>query len=195
MNVTSATTRIRELFGLDLTTFSDLVASAPVGAEGITVLPFFNGERVPMLPDASADFLGLNSINTHQANLCRAVVEGATLGLRYGLELLGDLTAGASQIRLIGGGANSPVWRQMVADITGTEVICPEITDAAALGAAIQAAWCDQRAQGVTLEALCNRLVHLDAQSLAEPNLARVEAYQEVYARYTQALKQRHQNV
>ncbi|SJN15076.1 Xylulose kinase [Halomonas citrativorans] len=195
MNVTSATTRIRELFGLDLTTFSDLVASAPVGAEGVTVLPFFNGERVPMLPDASADFLGLNSINTHQANLCRAVVEGATLGLRYGLELLGDLTAGASQIRLIGGGANSPVWRQMVADITGTEVICPEITDAAALGAAIQAAWCDQRAQGVTLEALCNRLVHLDAQSLAEPNLARVEAYQEVYARYTQALKQRHQNV
>ncbi|MGO2147949.1 FGGY-family carbohydrate kinase, partial [Halomonas sp.] len=95
----------------------------------------------------------------------------------------------------IGGGANSPVWRQMVADITGTEVRCPEITDAAALGAAIQAAWCDQRAQGVTLEALCNRLVHLDAQSLAEPNLARVEAYQEVYARYTQALKQRHQNV
>ncbi|WP_172116014.1 xylulokinase [Halomonas hibernica] len=195
MNVTSATTRIRELFGLDLTTFSDLVASAPVGAEGVTVLPFFNGERVPMLPEASADFLGLNSINTHQANLCRAVVEGATFGLRYGLELLGDLTAGASQIRLIGGGANSPVWRQMVADITGTEVICPEITDAAALGAAIQAAWCDQRAQGVTLDALCNRLVHLDAQSLAEPNLARVEAYQEVYARYTQALKQRHQNV
>lgn len=122
-----------------------------------------------MLPDASADFLGLTSLNTTQANLCRAVVEGATFGLRYGLELLGDLTAGASQIRLIGGGANSPVWRQMVADITGTQVICPEITDAAALGAAIQAAWCDQRSEGVTLEALCEKLVHLDAQSLADP--------------------------
>ena len=64
-------------------------------------------------------------------------MEGATFGLRYGLELLGDLADGTSQIRLIGGGAKSPVWRQMVADITNTQVICPEITDAAALGAAI----------------------------------------------------------
>ncbi|HDZ47249.1 hypothetical protein LCGC14_0027580 [marine sediment metagenome] len=192
MNVTSATTRVRELFGLDLAAFSEKVASAPIGAQGVTVLPFFNGERVPMLPDASADFLGLTSLNTTQANLCRAVVEGATFGLRYGLELLGDLTAGASQIRLIGGGANSPVWRQMVADITGTQVICPEITDAAALGAAIQAAWCDQRAEGVTLEALCERLVHLDAQSLADPYPERVAAYQQVYARYCAALEQRH---
>jgi xylulokinase len=192
MNVTSAITRVRELFGLDLAAFSEKVASAPIGAEGVTVLPFFNGERVPMLPDASADFLGLTSLNTTQANVCRAVVEGATFGLRYGLELLGDVTAGASQIRLIGGGANSPVWRQMVADITGTQVICPEITDAAALGAAIQAAWCDQRAEGVTLEALCERLVHLDAQSLAEPDPERVAAYQPIYARYCAALEQRH---
>lgn len=192
MNVTSATTRVRELFGLDLAAFGEKVASAPIGAEGVTVLPFFNGERVPMLPDASADFLGLTSLNTTQANLCRAVVEGATFGLRYGLELLGDLTAGASQIRLIGGGANSPVWRQMVADITGTQVICPEITDAAALGAAIQAAWCDQRSEGVTLETLCERLVHLDAQSLADPHPERVAAYQPIYMRYCAALEQRH---
>lgn len=192
MNVTSATTRVRELFGLDLAAFGEKVASAPTGAEGVTVLPFFNGERVPMLPDASADFLGLNSLNTTQANLCRAVVEGATFGLRYGLELLGDLTAGASQIRLIGGGANSPVWRQIVADITGTQVICPEITDAAALGAAIQAAWCDQRAKGMTLETLCERLVHLDAQSLADPQPESVAAYQPIYARYCAALEQRH---
>ncbi|CDG51919.1 xylulokinase [Halomonas sp. ATBC28] len=192
MNVTSATTRVRELFGLDLAAFGEKVASAPIGAEGVTVLPFFNGERVPMLPDASADFLGLTSLNTTQANLCRAVVEGATFGLRYGLELLGDLTAGASQIRLIGGGANSPVWRQMVADITGTQVICPEITDAAALGAAIQAAWCDQRSEGVTLEALCERLVHLDAKSLANPQPENVAAYQPIYARYCAALEQRH---
>ena len=192
MNVTSATTRVRELFGLDLAAFGEKVTSAPIGAEGVTVLPFFNGERVPMLPDASADFLGLTSLNTTQANLCRAVVEGATFGLRYGLELLGDLTAGASQIRLIGGGANSPVWRQMVADIIGIQVICPEITDAAALGAAIQAAWCDQRSEGVTLEALCERLVHLDAQSLADPQPESVAAYQPIYARYCAALEQRH---
>lgn len=192
MNVTSATTRVRELFGLDLDAFGERVASAPIGAEGVTVLPFFNGERVPMLPEASADFLGLTSLNTTQANLCRAVMEGATFGLRYGLELLGDLTAGASQIRLIGGGAKSAVWRQMVADITDTQVICPEITDAAALGGALQAAWCDQRESGVTLEALCERLVTLDAQSQADPDPARVAAYQTAYSRYCSALHQRH---
>ncbi|WP_447528110.1 xylulokinase [Vreelandella sp. TE19] len=192
MNVTSATTRVRELFGLDLNAFAERVASAPIGAEGITCLPFFNGERVPMLPAATGDFLGLTSLNMSQANMCRAVMEGATFGLRYGLDLLGDLTAGASQIRLSGGGAKSPVWRQMVADITGIDVICPEVTDAAALGAALQAAWCEQKPQGTTLEALCERLVHLDAGSRAEPDPARVEAYQKVYQRYRQALEGRH---
>ncbi|PMR67189.1 xylulokinase [Halomonas heilongjiangensis] len=192
MNVTSATTRVRELFGLDLAGFGERLAGAPIGAEGVTVLPFFNGERVPMLPEATASFLGLTSVNTTQANLCRAVAEGATFGMRYGLELLGGLAEGASQIRLIGGGANSPVWRQMVADITGTQVICPEITDAAALGAALQAAWCHRREQGVTLEQLCARLVHLDERSLADPEPASVAAYQGVYARYREALAERH---
>ncbi len=192
MNVTSATTRVRELFGLDLATFGERIASAPVGAEGVTVLPFFNGERVPMLPEATASFLGLSGVNVTQANLCRAVMEGATFGLRYGLDLFGSLAEGASQIRLIGGGAKSPVWRQMVADVTATPVICPEVTDAAALGAALQAAWCHQRHQGVTLEALCARLVHLDAGSLAEPEPGAVAAYREVYARYHRALAERH---
>ncbi|WP_269078958.1 FGGY-family carbohydrate kinase, partial [Litchfieldella anticariensis] len=78
-------------FGLDLAAFGERLASAPIGAEGVTVLPFFNGERVPTLPQATCSFLGLTSVNTTQANLCRAVVESATFGLRYGLERLGDL--------------------------------------------------------------------------------------------------------
>ncbi|MFC3284684.1 xylulokinase [Litchfieldella rifensis] len=187
MNVTSATTRVRELFGLDLAAFGEQVASAPIGAEGVTVLPFFNGERVPTLPQATGSFLGLTSVNTTQANLCRAVVESATFGLRYGLERLGDLAAGASQIRLIGGGAKSPVWRQMVADITGTPVICPEVTDAAALGAALQAAWCE-RYPDTPLEDLCARLVHLDEGTHTEPEPDRITAYHGAYGRYRQAL-------
>ncbi|WP_227367637.1 xylulokinase [Halomonas sp. M20] len=191
MNVTSATTRVRELFGLDLPTFGERVAAAPIGAEGVSVLPFFNGERVPALPQASGSFLGLTSLNTTQANLCRAVVESATFGLRYGLELLGELAEGASQTRLIGGGAKSPVWRQMVADVTGTQVICPQVTDAAALGAAIQAAWCDRQEMD-SLDALCARLVHLDESSRADPEPARVEAYHDAYGRYRRALTKHH---
>ncbi|WP_338035087.1 hypothetical protein [Halomonas urmiana] len=55
----------------------------------------------------------------------------------------------------------------MVADITGTPVICPEITDTVALGAALQAAWCHQ---GAELASLCERLVHLDNSSRAVPD-------------------------
>ncbi|WP_111412604.1 xylulokinase [Billgrantia lactosivorans] len=190
MNVTSASTLVRELFDLDLIAFGERMAAAPIGAAGITVLPFFNGERVPALPHASASFLGLDSRNLTQANLCRAVVESATFGLRYGLELLGPLAAGASQIRLIGGGAKSPLWRQMVADVTATQVVCPQVTDAAALGAALQAAWCER--PDATLPALCERLVHLDEASLAEPKATSVSAYETVYARYREALSAQH---
>ncbi|BES72888.1 xylulokinase [Marinobacter nanhaiticus D15-8W] len=194
MNVTSATTLVRNLFGLELDAFSGKVADAPAGAEGITILPFFNGERVPNLPHATASFLGLTSLNATQANLCRAVVESATFGLRYGLELLGDLARDASQIRLIGGGARSPVWRQIVADVLGVEVICPHINEAAALGAAIQAAWCDEHARGgrTTLASICERLVSLDQDTRTQPDPEIHDTYQEVYRRYRTALEKRH---
>ncbi|MGM0982322.1 MAG: xylulokinase [Pseudomonadota bacterium] len=193
MNVTSATTRIRELLGLDLVTFGKRVAAAPIGAEGVTMLPFFNGERVPMLPEATASLDGLTSVNTTPANLCRAVVEGATLGLRYGLEQFGRLAQDVDEIRLIGGGSRSPVWRQMLADVTASRVVCPEVTDAAALGAALQAAWCHRAGVGdVELAELCTRLVHLDEASRAEPDPASVTAYDEVHARYRRCLAERH---
>ncbi len=191
MNVTSATNRVRELFGLDLVGFNDQLDRAPIGAGGVTTLPFFNGERVPPLPQASASFLGLTSVNTTPANLCRAVVESATFGMRYGLERLGKLASGASQIRLIGGGARSSVWRQIVADVTGTPVVCPQITDAAALGAALQAAWCDRR-RTMRLASLCERLVHLDPMAAAEPRPSNVEAYHQAYGRYREALQRHH---
>lgn len=192
MNVTSATTLVRQLFGLNLAGFGDRVAQAPVGAEGVTALPFFNGERVPMLPHASASFVGLDNLNTTQANLCRAVVEGATFGLRYGLEHLGDLARSASQIRLIGGGARSPVWRQIVADVLGADVICPRINEAAALGAAIQAAWCHGQSErpGPSLEQLCDQMVSLDQSTLTRPDTHNWTAYESVYRRYRNVLEQ-----
>ncbi len=109
------------------------------------MLPFFNGERVPALPHATGSLLGLTTTNLTRANLCRAVVEGTTFGLRYGLDLLRANGLQAQSIRLIGGGSKSAEWRQIVADIMDTTVICTEQSEAAALGAAIQAAWCRLR--------------------------------------------------
>jgi xylulokinase len=83
------------------------VAQAPIGADGVSMLPFLNGERVPALPHATGSVHGLTMTNLTQANLCRAVVEGTTFGLRYGLDLLRHNGLQSRSIRLIGGGSKS----------------------------------------------------------------------------------------
>ena len=188
MNLTNATGAIRELFDLDLHQFNQLVAEAPIGAEGVSMLPFLNGERVPALPHATGSLHGLTLSNLTQANLCRAVVEGTTFGLRYGLDLLRHNGLQSRSICLIGGGSKSAVWRQIVADIMNTPVICTEHSEAAALGAAIQAAWCKSWSNGHedTLADLCQRCVKLDLHSETLPVAANVAALQQAYERYQQ---------
>ncbi|WHS62878.1 xylulokinase [Pseudomonas sp. G2-4] len=185
MNLTNATGAIRELLDLDIEAFNALVAQAPIGAEGVCMLPFLNGERVPALPQATGSLLGLTATNLTRANLCRAVVEGTTFGLRYGLDLLRANGLQAQSIRLIGGGSKSPVWRQIVADIMNTTVICTEQSEAAALGAAIQAAWCHSGAQE-NLAELCKRCVKLDLGSETRPITEHVAASQQAYELYRQ---------
>lgn len=192
MNLTNASGLIQQLLALDIQAFGELVEQAPIGAGGLLMLPFFNGERVPALPTARASLQGMDSDNLTRSNLCRAVVEGTLFGLRYGLDLLRASGLESQTIRLIGGAAKSPVWRQVVADIMGTPLVCPRYTEAAALGAAIQAAWClapgdDPQA---TLAALCERCVHLDAGSETRPDPARVAQYETVYQRYREQVAQ-----
>ncbi|MDB5983028.1 MAG: xylulokinase [Pseudomonas sp.] len=191
MNLTNATSAIRELFALDIDGFNRAINQAPIGAQGVLMLPFLNGERVPALPHATGSILGLDSTNLSQANLCRAVVEGTTFGLRYGLDLLRANGIKSEAIRLIGGGAKSAVWRQIVADIMDTPVICTDYSEAAALGAAIQAAWCwsGQMGQNHSLQALCERCVSLDVGSETQPIAEHVSAYQQVYEHYRAALQ------
>lgn len=191
MNLTNATGVVRELLGLDIAAFNQAVSQAPIGAEGVSMLPFLNGERVPALPHATGSILGLDATNLTQANLCRAVVEGTTFGLRYGLDLLRASGIKSANIRLIGGGAKSAVWRQIVADIMDTPVICTEQAEAAALGAAIQAAWCHATldSAGETLDSLCARCVSLDNSSETRPVPQNVASYQQVYERYRNQLQ------
>ncbi|PKA68935.1 xylulokinase [Pseudomonas baetica] len=188
MNLTNATGAIRDLFDLDLVQFNALVAQAPIGAEGVSMLPFLNGERVPALPHATGSLHGLTLDNLTQANLCRAAVEGTTFGLRYGLDLLRQNGLQSRSICLIGGGSKSAVWRQIVADTMDTPVICTEHSEAAALGAAIQAAWCKSWSNGHedTLADLCQRCVTFDSGSETLPIAANVAAFQQAYERYQQ---------
>ena len=118
------------------------------------------------------------------------MVEGTTFGLRYGLDLLRAAGLHSQSIRLIGGGAKSLLWRQMVADIMHAPVICPREAEAAALGAAIQAAWCHGRLDDpdLDLQQLCERCVRLDPGSETQPRAEHVAAYEPVYQRYRQQL-------
>lgn len=186
MNVTVPTELTRGLLGIDLKAMNELIAEAPAGAEGILLHPYFQGERTPALPSASANLSGLTSNNFSAANLARSAMEGATFGLRYGLDVMIRNGLEPKEIRLTGGGAKSAIWRQIVADIFGCPVVPLESDEAGALGAAIQAIWASKKEQGerTDLVDLVDRFVVLQAEGGSTPVAENVSIYREVYSRY-----------
>jgi xylulokinase len=110
------------------------------GCEGLIFLPYLTGERTPY-PDPSARgvFFGLTVRHT-KGHLIRAVLEGVSYGLRDSLELLRELGVEIRQVRATGGGARSPVWLQILADVFGVEIVTVNVTQGAAYGAALLAA-------------------------------------------------------
>ena len=139
MNVTVATEAIRTLFGWSLAELDSAVESARAGAEGLLFLPYLHGERTPNLPAGCGVFHGLNTRTMKPELMARAAMEGATLGLAYGLERMKELGITPSEIRLTGGGSKSAIWRQICADIFNCPVVTLAQSEGAALGAAIQA--------------------------------------------------------
>lgn len=116
-----------------------LAASVPPGAEGLLFLPYLTGERTPHLdPLARGAFVGLTARHT-LAHLVRAVMEGVVFSMRDGLEIMRGLGLAIDQIRATGGGARSPLWRQMQADIYGAEVATLMAEEGPAYGAALLA--------------------------------------------------------
>ena len=188
MNVTVATELTRNLLELSTGRLNEMAEAAGPGSDGLLLLPYFNGERTPALPGATATLHGMNSTNYTPQNLCRAAMEGATFGLRYGLDVMRRLGLEPSEIRLVGGGAKSGLWRQIVADILGYPVLRPRAEEAGALGAAIQAMWCvtTDRGEKVPLPELTARYVTMDVTHGAEPDPARKGVYADIYGRYLQ---------
>lgn len=179
MNVTVVTEQVREMFGWDLKQLEAAVAGAPAGADGVTFLPYLNGERTPNLPNGSGVLHGLRTTNMSPAHLARAAVEGATLGLAYGLKRFRDLGMNPSEIRLTGGGSKSGVWRQIAADCFNAEVVTLHTSEGAALGAAIQAAYAlaNETAEPTSYEDLCAHLVRLDESTRCRPDSTRAAHY------------------
>jgi xylulokinase len=144
-------------------------------------LPYLTGERTPH-PDplARGAFAGLTVRHT-QPHVTRAVLEGISFGLRDSFELLrsSGLTD-IKQVRISGGGAKSPLWRQMLADVLNVELVTVNTTEGAAYGAALLAgvgarAWAD-------VDTACEICVKLTGSTAPQPEA--VTAYEPVYAQY-----------
>jgi xylulokinase len=109
------------------------------GSDGLIFLPYLSGERTPYSdPYARGVFFGLGLRHT-KAHMTRAVMEGVTFGLRDSLELMRQLGLRICEVGASGGGAKSPLWCQMIADIFGTNVIRLRTEEGAAFGAALLA--------------------------------------------------------
>ena len=128
--------------GKSVLTFDEALAAAaekPAGSEGLLFLPYLTGERTPHAdPLARGTFVGLTA--RHDAHhMTRAVLEGVSFGLRDSLELMRDLGLKFDHVRASGGGAKSPLWRQILADIFKTPIATVNVTQGAAFGAALLA--------------------------------------------------------
>ena len=140
LNATKVTDAVRRLLGVDHAAFDAMALAAAMGADGLTLLPYLDGERTPNRPDARGVLSGLRS-DVSREQLARAAVEGVICGLLDGLDALGALAPVENgRIVLVGGGARSSASQQILADLTGRVVHVPTEQEHVAAGACVQAA-------------------------------------------------------
>ncbi len=184
MNVTVATEMVRLDFGMDFREFDVAAAKAPPGSDGLLLLPYLEGERTPNVPAGTGVYFGVRPKTFTAGHFARSSMEGVTLGMNYGLRRLAELGVKARQVRATGGGANSKLWRQIMADIFNAEVVTLKVAEGAAYGAALQALWCWRRQAGekARIEDICDEYVTLNAKERATPDKAAVKLYAELQA-------------
>ncbi len=129
------------LLGVDHSALGELALQAEPGAGGLVLQPYFEGERTPNLPDATATLFGMTLASTTRPNLARAAVEGLLCGLADGLDALRRTGVTAQRILLVGGAAQNPAVSTIAAQVFDVPVVVPTPGEYVALGAAVQAAW------------------------------------------------------
>jgi xylulokinase len=131
---------LAELTGGDFATLTGEAAASGPGARGLLMLPYFAGERTPLLdPDARGVIAGLTLSHT-RGDLYRAALEGTAFGVRHNLEAMAGSGAGIRRVVAVGGGTQGELWTQIISDVTGCAQIIPEQTIGASYGGALLAA-------------------------------------------------------
>jgi xylulokinase len=163
--------------------YDELVAEAarwPAGTEGVTFLPYLQGERTPHAdPDARGSFTGL-SLRHDRGALVRAVLEGVAYGLRDSLELLRELGVEPTVGRVSGGGARSELWLKIVASVLGIPLERTAVEEGAAYGAALLGGV----ASGVFADAREAVAACVRVRNAMEPDPEWARVYDEGYARF-----------
>lgn len=182
MNVTVATEMVRNDFGWTYERYAAESGRVPAGANGLLLLPYFEGERTPNVPDGTGVWFGVNQRTFDAGHFARAAMEGVTLGMNYGLRRMAELGVRPAQIRATGGGAKSKVWRQIMADIFDAEVVTLKVDEGAAYGAALQALWCWRLQEGerISMAEITDRFVELNRGESAEPCASNAKLYREL---------------
>lgn len=140
LNATKVTDAVGRLLGVDHEEFDTLVLGSDPGAAGVVLIPHLDGERTPDRPNATGTLTGLRADVT-RAQVARAAVEGVVANLLLGAgPLLEESARLAGRVLLVGGGARSRAYRQVVADLVGRPVVVPHSTETVVTGAAVQAA-------------------------------------------------------
>jgi xylulokinase len=129
------------LLGVDFDELSRLALSAPPGAEGVSFIPYLEGERTPPLPYAKGELVGLDLTNFTPANVARGAIEGILWSLAYGLRTLAEYAGRLDRVILTGGAAQSRAVQEIAPAVLGLPVSVTAVTESVAIGAARQAAW------------------------------------------------------
>jgi len=166
-----------KLLGVDLDALAELALNAQPGSGGVVLVPYFEGERTPNLPDAKASLHGLTNASTTRENLARAAHEGMLSGLSAGLDALHAAGVRERRLLLIGGAADSPAVQTIAAQVFDAPVVVPVAVEYVAEGAAVQAAW-----------VLTGERPHWQVDLIATPLPDHRPEITEQYARYAPAI-------
>jgi xylulokinase len=171
----------RDQAGADFGTLVGEAEAVEPGSEGLVFLPYLTGERTPHLdPHARGAFVGL-TVRNGRGHLTRAVMEGVAFSMRDGLEIMRGLGTPDDDVRAVGGGARSPLWLALQADVYGRPVRRTVIDEGPAYGAALLG--------GVAAGAFADvgeasERVRL-REEVTEPDPERAKRYDELYEVYT----------
>ena len=141
LNAAKIFNTVATTLGITFEEFSSLALNAPAGAEGLRIIPHFDGERTPNRPQARGLFSGITHSNFTKANIARAAIEGVVAGMVYATQAVEKLGVSYSRVLLIGGAAKNPAVQQIAADFFGKVIHIPPTGEYVADGAAKQAAW------------------------------------------------------